>query len=324
MKKPRFGSSSSAPLAVAFALAAVCPPHLSAVQQATRQTQPSEHQHGAEAEREREEKSPPGPPSVRVQNGRLTVHAKNRRFRSIIADLARTTDVAFELDESVEDPRTTVDFDNLSIEEGLRRVLASYDSFFLYADRQDKPGVAATLSTIWVFARGRSTGVIPTTRAEWASTAELEKEVADPDPEVRGRAIEAIVERRGQRAEQIIQRALTDDNDDVRTRTLYAAISADVDLSPAMLKTLVETDRSRNVRFLALQQLEDHPEAKSIAERAQQDPDSHVRAEADRLLKGLAEAAKTPEQRAKERAERREQEEEREKARESERRRPPR
>jgi hypothetical protein len=79
-------------------------------------------------------------------------------------------------------------------------------------------------------------------------------------------------------------RALNDNDDQVRTRAFYEAVSSGVELPTDYLRGMALHDRSPEIRFLALQALSDNAEAGAIAEMALNDSSEHVRNKANEIL----------------------------------------
>jgi HEAT repeat protein len=117
---------------------------------------------------------------------------------------------------------------------------------------------------------------------------ELDGRLADPDPGVRARAVEALVERKGDQARDAVLDAVKDPDDDVRTRALYQALGAGVKLPDDVLTDLARSDPSPSVRFLALEALAaDGPGTRAIVEAALDDPSPHIQRKAQELLRRL-------------------------------------
>lgn len=229
---------------------------------------------------------PPSPPDqgerprVAIRDGRVSVSGQNLPLGSLLDEISRHADIALVRSDDGADERVSVDFQDLTIDEALRRLLASRDAFFFYGGGPDRP---AALRVVWIYAPGRGRGLAPVPPEAWASTRETEELLRDEDPETRAAAIETLVERkRGQSLRAVLQ-ALRDADERVRTRALYAALAGELELSA---DTLLEafTDDSANVRFLALGALVQHPDFAAIARRALQDPSEHVKARAKEML----------------------------------------
>ncbi len=230
-------------------------------------------------------------PIVTFQDGRLSVKAQGLPLKSILDEISQKTMVAIIRADGVGGQPTTVGFRDLTAEEGLRQILKDYDTFFFYGAEKEAP---ASLKVVWVYPKGKGKGFAPVPPETWASTKEVEGMLADPDPEIRGRAIDALVERkRGQALDAVLQ-ALHDTDDKVRTRALYGALSRGVKPPADTLIDLALSDTSPAVRFLALDALSSNPNVRAIAERALDDPSPPVQNKAQEILRRLDAATRPP------------------------------
>jgi len=235
-----------------------------------------------------EDSSSPGKPIketsvITFRDGRLTVRVQERSLEWILEEISRVTRVGIFLADGMEDKRISIDFQDLSLDEGLRRLLTDNDAFFFYGGEGK---ASAAMKAIWVYPKGQGRGLEPVPPEAWASTKEIEGKLAYPDAAVRAGTIETLVERKGDQALDAVLQALKDKEDEVRTRALYAAVDSGMELPADSLIYLALHDQSPNVRFLALEALEGHPKGKEIAERALADPDPHVRNKAQEILRG--------------------------------------
>lgn len=221
---------------------------------------------------------------VTFKDGRLSVRIEKRPLESLMDEISTKAGVPLVLSEDVGGQVVSLNFQNLPLDEGLRRILKKYDAFFFYGvDEQD----ASSLKVVWVYPKGQGRGMAPVPAEKWASTKDVEAMLADKDPAVRGRAIETLVQRKGEAALDAVLKSLQDDNDQVRTRALYGAVRAGVQVSEAVLYNLAVNDASPDVRLLALQGLSNGPDARRMAERALDDPSEPVRVQAREILTRL-------------------------------------
>lgn len=226
----------------------------------------------------------PPPPIVSVKEGRLTVRVENRSQDWILEEISRQAKVAITRVSGSGPRHVTMHFQDLSLDEGLRQILASQDAFFFYGAAGKTPAV---LRAVWIYAKGKGEGVEPVPPEAWASSKDLERDVADPDPDVRARAVEALIERKHDGARDIVLDALKDQDDGVRSTALHESLANDVDLPTELLTELALGDPSPDVRFLALDGLADHAGVRAIAERAAHDPSLPVRQKAREILQEL-------------------------------------
>jgi len=216
-----------------------------------------------------------------VKDGRLTVEVKDQPLHQLLEEIARQARVAFTSEGGAGGKKlVSVKYQDVPLEEALRELLKDHDAFFFYGVEGKAP---ATLRAIWVYAKGKGAGQAPVPPEVWASTAELQGRLNDPDPKVRAQAVGAVVERKGDQAGDLLMSALSDQDALVRMQALYSALDAGVSLPPELLVTLT-ADPSPDVRVLALEALAEAPNAGAIAERALNDPSPAVRNKAKELL----------------------------------------
>jgi len=217
-----------------------------------------------------------------LKEGRLTGKVQDRPLGWVLDQLQLSTPVHILVDDLVGGERVWVEFENVPLDEAFRQVLKNYDTFFQYSKEKDSE---ASLKAVWVYPAGQGTGLQPVPKEKWASTKELEEDAASKDPEVRIRALTVLIERKGARSRDLVLGVLNDDQDvKVRTRTLYSAIGADVDLPRDMLINMLLSDPSDNIRFLALTALPEGPELEPVIQRALTDQSPHVRSRAQDIL----------------------------------------
>jgi hypothetical protein len=200
-------------------------------------------------------------------------------------EFSRKTGVRVILDSELMTESVSIQFQSLSLEEGLRQLFKKHDAFFFYGAEKDE---SAALKVVWVYPKGRGRDMEPVPPEKWASTEELYRMLSDPDPRARGRAFQGILERKGDLALDAVQRALQDPDEQVRSSVLEAAIAAGIQPPPEFLRNVVLKDTSVYVRCLALQALAGSPDARSVAELAVNDPSEAVRAQAQEILQLLS------------------------------------
>ena len=224
--------------------------------------------------------------NVTLVDGRLSVQVQNGRLGRLLDEISQKAKVAILTGEGLEGWLITAEFSDLPLDEGLRQILSGQDIFFYYR-------AGALLKAIWVYPKDEGAGLEPVPPNLWASTRDLEVELTDWDPKRRARAIEALVERKGDLALDAVMKALEDPDEWVRTQALYGASGADVELPSDTLANLARDDPSENVRFLALDALAvaDDPNIDFIATYALDDPSPHLRNKAEEILDRLDAAA---------------------------------
>jgi len=233
--------------------------------------------------------------SVAFKDGQLSVRVQNGSLERLTDDISRQAQIPIVLSENVGSQSASVNFQKLPLDKGLRRILARYDAFFFYGvDEHD----SSSLKAVWVYPKGQGRGIAPAPPEKWASTKEFEAMLDDKDPTVRGKAIETLVERKGEEALDAVLRSLQDDDDQVRRQALYGAVTVGMRVPGDVLNNLVLTDPSADVRFLALQGLSNSnsPDARQIAQHALNDPSEPVRLEAREIITRLDEEANQSQQ----------------------------
>lgn len=202
----------------------------------------------------------PSPISI-DESGRLSVQLEKQPLRLVLSYIAERTGIA--IDASGVDKHTgvTKQFREIALDEGLRRLLAEQDAFYFY---ETQGNGLAKLQAVWVYPKGRGRKVSP--GASSGTLAELEKDLANPDSQIRATAVEQWVESKGSRSTDVVLRGLKDREGQVRNRTLFKALNAGVRLPPDFLSQMALSDPSPEVRVLALQSLTHDPaRAKSVA-----------------------------------------------------------
>ena len=217
---------------------------------------------------------------VHFEDGLLTVIADQAPLGTVLKDISRQAFVAVEVDPTLTDRRVTGEVSELSLSEGLRLLLADYDVFTYYRGGKG-------LLTIWVYGKMAGRGLFPVSPETWASTADMEFQLRDSDPEARVSALEHLVERDAAGADAYVVEALGDDDDRVRSMALYQARNGEIALPPEQLRNLATLDPSHNVRFLALQNLQGDPTEAWVAQELLSDPNPVVRDYAEAVLSRL-------------------------------------
>ena len=226
--------------------------------------------------------------------GMLTYRAQNQTLRSILDRIAAMANVDIALSEGLGDEKLSVVFQHYRLDEALRQMLKGYDAFFFYGvdEERERP---ASLRAVWVYRATRAQGFKPSPPDTWAaSTQEFQQMLAEPDPEVRARAIETLIRRKGDQSADALQEALRDKNEKVRIKALHRALYSGVGIPLELLIDLALNDDSMNIRFLALQALPVDPKLRWVAERALHDSNPQVNQKAEEILEELNAANAPP------------------------------
>ena len=226
-------------------------------------------------------------PSVAYKDGLLTVNVRAAALQSVLDDVSTQTGIVFVEVEDLSRERITASFAGVPLLDAVHELLENCDSFF-FLGVNDKP--PASISVVWVYPRGHGRGVAPVPPSAWASTDELRKGAATiEDVHERAEAYQSLIERGGSGAGEALAQGLGDADPLVRGFALNAATSKGLEISRDLLLQAL-SDRSRDVRFLALDAmaLRSDAEARAAAEFARNDPDPIVRGQAEQMLRDLA------------------------------------
>ena len=232
---------------------------------------------------------PAAPPVTIAVDGTLSVTPTARlTLQEVLNDISVHAKLPIVVADALEHEVVSVQLRDVPIDEGLKRLLAKYDAFYLFSASETETGKPSTsIKGVWVYPKGEGLDLEPVPPTLWASTEELEAQLDDPDPGVRNDTYEALIERQGARGLPIVLRGLGDRDDGVRLGTLTNALDAGVAIPAADLQALILNDPLQSVRLLALEAIEKRPEAKAIAESILDDADEVMRNTARLLLESL-------------------------------------
>jgi len=245
---------------------------------------------GFDPARAEEEPKPEGAFVVKVDGERLTVRLQGIPLHVALKAIERESGVALALLGPLRE-EITIAFDDLPLEQGLRRLLGNRSYILFYAAAG--PGQPAALRQVKVLPKGRE-GV----RAEGPSEQprvmpSRPAGLGDPDPERRMEAVMALAadEEPRQSLDLLIEVLKQDGDSDVREAALHALESLDpIPLDP--LFAVAFQDKSPSIRVRALTLLGERgagdPRVKAALQRAAtSDPDREVMELALSLLEGL-------------------------------------
>jgi hypothetical protein len=238
--------------------------------------------------------------SVTVVDGLLTVRVENRPLLSVLEEIARQARVAIDVAPGAARARISQQIANVPVEQGLRFLLIEHDAFFFYGVERDQP---SSVRAIWVYPKGKGQTFAPVPSEMWASTGELRSQLmTNQNPAERARATEAVIERGGDQAVDVVLTALLDGDENVRASALYASLNSGVRLPADRLAQLALTDPSPDLRFLALEALAEDRKAMAagtvgaIASQALLDASPHVQRAAKEILGRLERAGRSKSQ----------------------------
>jgi hypothetical protein len=227
--------------------------------------------------------------SITFENGRIAGTIRDASLQAVLPEIASRTGVALVPadDVELERSRVSVELTGVALDEGLRRLLADYDTFFYYAAAGSG---ASSLRTVWIYRKGAAAALRPVPPEAWAGTNELAASLADADPEVRARTYEALIARPTPQSRELVLHALrgTSETDStVRERILSSAFSSGMQLPADLLMYLARWDAHEGIRLVALDGLALEPTFKEAAQAALTDPSPRIRKRAKQILAEL-------------------------------------
>ena len=207
-----------------------------------------------------QEKMPPGGQHAAVerlelafQSGRLAARIQNCTLQRLAGELDLKTRVSIVIAREIAADRVTAEFHDTALDAALHRLFASYDLFFYFGGPTGS--TPASVRRVWVYPNGQAGQLRPVPPADWASTRDLEGILADSDPEVRAQAYEALMSSPDPSRRNLVLQALRgvgEERDEMRERILSSAISKGFPLAADLLGDLAQTDRSEQIRWMAL------------------------------------------------------------------------
>lgn len=241
----------------------------------------------------------PSPFYVLFASNHLSLEASSHPLQDIVDKIAQQSGITIVMNEAIANPTTTIQFHDLSIDQGLHRLFENYDIFFFYT-RND--GKSARLATVWVYPQGQGKKFAPISPPVATRTNENIKDITDADSVKRATAISNLVEQQGSAATEIVKNALTDPDELIRIQTLDAALRAQIDLPLDTLTDLAQNDASAKIRSIALAGLFNRSANGLIGSSdildtlatAQKDDDPEVSELAAQLMKSLEETPTQP------------------------------
>jgi hypothetical protein len=85
--------------------------------------------------------------TIRSKEGRLGVDVQGRTLEWVLGQISRAANVAFVTDETLPETTVSVQFGDVPLDEGIRRILKDQDTFFFYEAQGNAP---STLRVVWV------------------------------------------------------------------------------------------------------------------------------------------------------------------------------
>lgn len=238
---------------------------------------------------------------VTARHGRLLVSAHNRPLEWVLNEISRQSGVTIMRAAGAANRTLTIQLEEMPLDLGLRQILKDHDIFFFYGveDSKEDGGIApvtAPLKTVWIYAKGEGLRIASTLPEQWAGTSDgIKTRMANTSPAERARWVESLIEQRGDGDLEAVRLALNDRSDEVRERTLHAALNSGTALPAAWLENLALNDFSPMVRFLAVGAIVNHsgdslvvtPNARTVAQLALKDSSLNVREQARQVLEQM-------------------------------------
>lgn len=240
---------------------------------------------------------------------RLSLKVSSRPLHDVANEIFQQSGVTIAMGDGMPNPLITIEFDDIPLEQGLRRLFEDYDTFFFYSRIE---GMPARLITVWVYParQGQKLAPVflpPKQDKNLASTSlprdsqgdECAQDVNNPDAFKRALAIKTLAERYGNAAAEAVKTGLADFDEHVRIEALQAALNKSVDVPIEALKEMAQYDPSALIRSITLAGLVNQAESGLISQSviwelldiAQRDSDPDVSELAARIAKSWQEAA---------------------------------
>ncbi len=225
---------------------------------------------------------------VKVDRDRLTVRFQGVPLEAALKAIARKSGMMLILEAPLEDV-VTITFDNVPLDEGLRRLLGNR-SYGLFYD-EGRSGHGAVLKRLTVLAKEHGEGRMKADREEdvrqWRQAA-----LEDPDPARRQEAVEFLAgEELGQGLDIFVNVMKQDGDSNVREAALDAVEGLDTILFDPLFEVALqarEPSSRRRVLKLLNERGEGDPRIQDVLLRAATaDPDEGVRATALELLESV-------------------------------------
>lgn len=221
--------------------------------------------------------------SILVENGALSLLLHDQPLGPVLAEISKKSRVNIYSVPAIDIRSVTIELRAVPIDRGLEELLKDCDVFLYNA--------AGQLRSVWVYEKNAGAQLVPVPPESWASTADVERQMNGGSPAERIAAIETLVARNGSSAGEVVNRALLDENAEVRLRALDVALSAGVAVSRETLNSLTY-DSSAPIRALALEGIANgtplggprEAETDQLIRRMMGDPDAEVRTKASELL----------------------------------------
>lgn len=239
---------------------------------------------------------------ITIDSGQLIIRVNNRSLQWVLDEISRQSKVMVMGMPGMAGQTLSVQLEKMPLDQGLRHILKDYDIFFFYGAQggTENKGVqisaTAPLKAVWIYPKGDGLEMASTLLPQKPGTAdEIKKRMANLSVAERARWLELLIEQKKGDELEAVHIALNDPNDEVRERTLHAALNSGVTLPAAWIENLAVNDFSPMVRFLAMGAIITHsgnslvatPNARTIAQMALRDSSADVREQAHQILEQM-------------------------------------
>ncbi len=237
---------------------------------------------------------------IQFVNDQLTVKVKDVSLQELLEGIARQGGLTLVLSGSLED-RITIEFHQLPLDEGLRRILG-YQSFAVeYAQQtpEESPSTVRRPTKLWIFSKAEIGYRVQTTVVDGNTRGDSLKDVAtdiqrlqvtlmSEDPGERAEAVEALGESERPEAVTHLSVALADEDEDVREAAIAALASIGGDEAAEALAMALQDEEAwlREEAVDALGEIGGDAAAQALV-AALQDEDSSMREEAVDALREI-------------------------------------
>ncbi len=239
---------------------------------------------------------------VKLKNGQISVKLKNAPLEKVLKEIMSQSGAKIWLNDSI-DTTITIEFQNLPIEEGVRKIIKNKNYAFVFAPNESKDGKLSIISSYKsqeTTAKGKNEffkkpvqkPLQPAVKKdkpkkERRSFEELVKEALEnPDADKREDAIIALGETKDTKAIEVISKALTNDSsEDVRLSCIDALLEIG-DKSVVDIVSVALKDKEPWVRESAVEALGElgGEAAIELIKNALNDDDGSVRELAKEIL----------------------------------------
>jgi hypothetical protein len=200
---------------------------------------------------------------------RLRLVVNNRPLREVAGEVQRLSGIRIVVSDAVPDVPTTVRFEDDPVEAALKRLVAGYDSYFLYSPQPVQSGSDKgdlRLSAVLVYPQGH--GQLADPGSDLLVALLNSGLIANPDDLAaagRERPLETITAQPVPLSAETLQAALKDSDESVRIEALHAMLQqAPAALPDQTLRDIARHDASATVRSMALAGLVNRAEAGSV------------------------------------------------------------